>query len=98
MHIILSLLDSMVRSFHSWIKLFQNAVVKYNAYVCPGSSFLPEFDWEITRGGHRSGRKNYNLIGNAIVMIGGLLLLTLFMKSTSPVGAYRKMAVWPCLD
>ena len=41
----------MVRSFHSWIKLFQNAVVKYNVYVCPGSSFLPEFDWKIAMGG-----------------------------------------------
>jgi hypothetical protein len=46
--------------FHTWIEPFQEAARKYNCYVCPGSSFLPAFDWEIARGWHRRNAQVYN--------------------------------------
>ena len=47
-------------TYHTWIMPFQEAATRYGTYVCPGSCFLPAFDWEIARGWHTRGPRVYN--------------------------------------
>ena len=49
-----------VETYHTWIIPFQEAATRYATYVCPGSCFLPEFDWEIAGGWHIRGHRVYN--------------------------------------
>jgi predicted amidohydrolase len=47
-------------SFHSWIEPFREAARRHRVYVCPGSAFLPELDWEVATGWHARGPGIYN--------------------------------------
>jgi len=47
-------------SLHGWIEPFREAARRLGAYVCPGSSVLPPFDWETMRGAHLTGGGVYN--------------------------------------
>ena len=66
----------------------------FTVYVGPYLALIPELgrsDGE--RLGMTTAQGYFSLVGSAIVMIGGPLLLSYFMKSSSPVSAYRRMAL-----
>jgi len=41
---------------HAWIELFQEAARYFDTFVCPGSIFLPDLDWEVATGQLRAGK------------------------------------------
>jgi hypothetical protein len=43
-------LNDWKNSFHAWIELFQEAARYHDTFVCPGSIFLPDLDWEAATG------------------------------------------------
>jgi len=66
----------------------------FTVYVVPYLALIPELGHnEKARIGITTAQGYFSLIGSAIVMIGGPLLLTLFMQNTDYVGSYRKMVI-----
>ena len=66
----------------------------FTVYVVPYLSLIPEIGHnEKARIGITTAQGYFSLIGSAVVMIGGPLLLTLFMQNTDYVGSYRKMVI-----
>jgi GPH family glycoside/pentoside/hexuronide:cation symporter len=66
----------------------------FTVYVVPYLALIPELGHnEKARIGIATAQGYFSLIGSAIVMIGGPLLLTLFMQNTDYVGSYRKMVI-----
>ena len=66
----------------------------FTVYVVPYLALIPELGHnEKARIGIATAQGYFSLIGSAIVMIGGPLLLTLFMQNADYVGAYRKMVI-----
>ncbi|GAH89828.1 unnamed protein product, partial [marine sediment metagenome] len=66
----------------------------FTVYVVPYLALIPELGHnEKARIGITTAQGYFSLIGSAVVMIGGPLLLTLFMQNTDYVGAYRKMVI-----
>jgi predicted amidohydrolase len=53
-------LEGWAETLHHWIEPFRELARRCDAYVCPGSSFLPLFDWEVATGLRRKGRRLYN--------------------------------------
>jgi len=67
----------------------------FTVYVVPYLALIPELGHnEKARIGIATAQGYFSLIGSAIVMIGGPLLLTLFMQNTDYVGSYRKMVIY----
>jgi predicted amidohydrolase len=48
-------------SLRAWLEPFREAARRLNAYLCPGSSLLPPFDWESRRGLHLRGPEVHNI-------------------------------------
>jgi GPH family glycoside/pentoside/hexuronide:cation symporter len=66
----------------------------FTVYVVPYLALIPELGHnEKARIGIATTQGYFSLIGSAIVMIGGPLLLTLFIQNTDYVGSYRKMVI-----
>ncbi len=66
----------------------------YTIYVVPYLALIPELGQdENARIGMATAQGYFSIIGSAIVMIGGPLLLTLFMQKVDYIDAYRKMVV-----
>ena len=66
----------------------------YTVYVVPYLALIPELGHnEKARIGITTAQGYFSLIGSAVVMIGGPLLLTFFRKNTDYVGSYRKMVI-----
>ena len=66
----------------------------FTVYVVPYLALIPELGHnEKARIGITTAQGYFSLVGSAIVMIGGPLLLTLFMQNTDYVGSYRKMVI-----
>ena len=66
----------------------------FTVYVGPYLSLIPELGHtNKERIGLTTSQAYFSLIGAGIVMVGGPLLLGHFMKTSSPVISYRKMAV-----
>ena len=66
----------------------------FTLYVGPYLALIPELGRnQKERLGMTTFQGYFSLIGNAIAMIGGPLLLTLYMGMRGPVGAYRLMAL-----
>jgi len=66
----------------------------FTVYVVPYLALIPELGHnEKARIGITTAQGYFSLIGSAVVMIGGPLLLTLFMQNTDYVGSYRKMVI-----
>ncbi|MBU4361340.1 MFS transporter, partial [bacterium] len=66
----------------------------FTVYVVPYLSLIPELGHnEKARIGITTAQGYFSLIGSAVVMIGGPLLLTLFMRNNDYVGSYRKMII-----
>ncbi len=84
----------------SWFNAIYLAVIfggyffAFTLYVAPYLALIPELGHtDSDRLGMTTSQGYFSLIGNAIVMIGGPLLLGYFMKNGSAVSAYRKMAI-----
>ncbi|MAG13600.1 MAG: hypothetical protein CMN78_03275 [Spirochaetales bacterium] len=84
----------------SWINGLYLAIVFggyfffFTVYVGPYLALIPELGHtDSERLGMTTAQGYFSLVGSAIVMIGGPLLLSLFMKSSSQIGAYRMMAL-----
>ena len=66
----------------------------FTVYVGPYLALIPDLGrTDKERLGMTTAQGYFSLIGSAIVMIGGPILLTMFMTNVSPVGAYRRMAI-----
>ena len=66
----------------------------FTLYVVPYLALIPELGYsEKVRIGITTAQGYFSLIGSAVVMIGGPLLLTFFMQNSDYVGAYRKMVI-----
>ena len=84
----------------SWLNVIYLALIfggyffAFTLSVAPYLALIPELGHtDNERLGMTTSQGYFSLIGNAIVMIGGPLLLGYFMRNGSPVSAYRKMAV-----
>ncbi len=84
----------------SWVNgiylalIFGGYFFAFTLYVSPYLALIPELGHtDSERLGMTTSQGYFSLLGNAIVMIGGPILLGYFMKSGSPVSAYRKMAL-----
>ncbi len=84
----------------SWFNAIYLALVfggyffAFTLYVAPYLALIPELGHtDSERLGMTTSQGYFSLIGNAVVMIGGPLLLGYFMRDGSPVSAYRKMAI-----
>jgi len=66
----------------------------FTIYVTPYLALIPELGHsEKKRIEITTAQGYFSIIGSAVVMIGGPLLLTFFMKDTNPIYAYRKMVI-----
>ncbi len=66
----------------------------FTLYVVPYLALIPELGYsEKVRIGITTAQGYFSLIGSAVVMVGGPLLLTFFMQNNDYIGAYRKMVV-----
>ncbi|HUV07203.1 MAG TPA: MFS transporter [Spirochaetia bacterium] len=66
----------------------------YTMYVAPYIALIPELGHsEEERIGMTTSQGYFALIGGAVVMIGGPLMLGVFLRTSSPVAAYQRMAV-----
>ena len=66
----------------------------FTVYVVPYLALIPELGHtEKDRISITTAQGYFSLIGSAVVMIGGPLLLTFFMQNTDYVGSYRKMVI-----
>jgi GPH family glycoside/pentoside/hexuronide:cation symporter len=84
----------------SWINGLYLALVfgvyffAFTLYVGPYLALIPELGRnQKERLGMTTFQGYFSLIGNGIAMIGGPLLITLYMGTRGPVGAYRLMAL-----
>lgn len=84
----------------SWVNgvylalVFGGYFFAFTAYVGPYLALIPELGrTDAERIGMTTSQGYFSLIGNGVVMIGGPLLLALFLKGSSSVNAYRLMAV-----
>ena len=69
----------------------------FTVYVTPYLALIPELGHtEKKRIDITTAQGYFSIIGSAIVMIGGPLLLTYFMKNNHSIEAYRKMVI--CLS
>jgi len=67
----------------------------FTIYVVPYLALIPELGHnEKARIGIATAQGYFSLVGSAIVMIGGPLLLTIFMQNTNYVSSYRKMIIY----
>jgi GPH family glycoside/pentoside/hexuronide:cation symporter len=67
----------------------------FTVYVVPYLALIPELGHhEKARIGIATAQGYFSLVGSAIVMIGGPLLLTIFMQNTNYVSSYRKMIIY----
>lgn len=79
------------RNYDTWIGPFLYAARKYETYVCPGSMFLPGFDWEVARGWHSVGMDIYNtscLINRKGTVLG-------FTRKVHLTGEERSLGIKP---
>ncbi len=53
-------LNDWEQSFHTWIEPFREAARRYDTFVCPGSTFVPDLDWEVATGWQRRGNRIWN--------------------------------------
>jgi len=53
-------LNDWEHTFHAWIEPFREAARLYDTFVCPGSIFLPDLDWEAAAGWQRRGNRIWN--------------------------------------
>jgi predicted amidohydrolase len=53
-------LDRCVQTFQAWIEPFVEAARRYDTYVCPGSTFLPDLGWQGGTGWQRRGNRVWN--------------------------------------
>jgi len=66
----------------------------FTVYVVPYLALIPELGHnEKARIGITTAQGYFSLIGSAVVMIGGPLLLTFFRQNASYVDSYRKMVI-----
>ena len=66
----------------------------FTVYVVPYLALIPELGHtEKDRISITTAQGYFSLIGSAVVMVGGPLLLTFFMQNTDYVGSYRKMVI-----
>ncbi len=84
----------------SWVNALYLALVfggyffAFTVYVGPYLALIPELGHsDAERIGMTTAQGYFSLIGNAVVMIGGPLLLSHFMARDPAVTAYRKMAI-----
>ena len=67
----------------------------YTIYVVPYLALIPELGYnEKARISITTAQGYFSIIGSAIVMIGGPLLLTFFMQSSEYLYSYRKMVIF----
>jgi len=67
----------------------------FTIYVVPYLALIPELGHnEKARIGIATAQGYFSLVGSAIVMIGGPLLLTIFMQNINYVSSYRKMIIY----
>ncbi|RKX85919.1 MAG: hypothetical protein DRP57_02685 [Spirochaetes bacterium] len=52
--------ESWEESYRIWITPFVEAARRYNTYVCPGSMFMPQRDWEVSKGAFTVSKRIYN--------------------------------------
>ncbi len=84
----------------SWVNnlyfalVFGGYFLAFTLYVGPYLALIPDLGHtDKQRLGMTTAQGYFSLIGSGIVMIGGPLLLAGFMKSVSPLIAYRRMAM-----
>ena len=66
----------------------------FTVYVGPYLALIPDLGrTDSERLGMTTAQGYFSLIGSAVVMIGGPLLLSMFLGSHTPVTAYRRMAM-----
>jgi len=78
-------------SLEAWIGPFREAARRLGAYVCPGSSLLPPFDWETRRGPHLTGRGVYNT--SCLISPRGTILG--WTRKLHPLPVERRLGVLP---
>jgi predicted amidohydrolase len=76
---------------HGWIEPFREAARQLAAYVCPGSSVLPPFDWELRRGPHVTGGGVYNT--SCLISPRGTILG--WTRKVHPPRAERRLGIHP---
>ena len=84
----------------SWVNAVYLALIfggyffAFTVYVGPYLALIPELGHtKAERIGMTTAQGYFSLLGNAAVMIGGPLLLTGFLRGTSSVVAYQRMAI-----
>ena len=84
----------------SWINglylalVFGGYFLFFTVYVGPYLALIPDLGrTDSERLGMTTAQGYFSLIGSAVVMIGGPLLLSMFLGSHAPVAAYRRMAI-----
>jgi predicted amidohydrolase len=78
-------------SLRVWIEPFREVARRLGAYVCPGSSLLPPFDWEALRGPHLSGASVYNT--SCLISPRGTILG--WTRKIHPLRIERRLGVRP---
>jgi hypothetical protein len=78
-------------SLRVWIEPFREAARRLGAYVCPGSSLLPSFDWEVLRGPHVHGPGVYN----TSCLISPLGTILGWTRKVHPLRLERRLGVRP---
>jgi hypothetical protein len=78
-------------SLHDWVEPFREVARRLGAYLCPGSSVLPPFDWESLRGPHLAGGGVYNT--SCLISPRGTILG--WTRKTHPLRSERRLGIRP---
>jgi predicted amidohydrolase len=76
-------------SLDAWIEPFREAARRHEAYICPGSTLLPPFDWDPLRGRQLTGRGLYNT--SCLISPRGTLLG--WTRKLHPLAIERRLGV-----